>query len=73
MLASLADDDAADPILAAIRALRELSGDELRKLATSRPADGDLAALIVAEAIAETLEESRSPTGKSRISRALRR
>lgn len=61
MLAPLADDDAGDPILAAIRAPRELSGDELRKLATNWSADGGPAALIVAQALTETPERHSSP------------
>ena len=65
MRALLANDDTADAKrfrAAAVRILCELSGDELRKLATSRPAAGDLAHLIVAEAITEALLEVLQPT-----------
>jgi hypothetical protein len=53
----------------AVRLLRELSGDELRRLAASRPAGDDRAHAIVADAITEALEASRAamgPTGKQR-------
>ena len=75
MRALLADDDAADAKrfrAAAVRILRELSGDELRKYATSRPAAGDLAHLIVVEAITEALEELRAATGPTRMDRPAR-
>ena len=59
MLASLADN-------AAVRILRERSGDELRKLVASLPTEGNLAHLIVAEAITEALEEFRAANGPTR-------
>ena len=60
MIVTFAASDAADAIrLRAVvtSALRELPGDVLRKLATSWPAEGDLADRIVDEAITEALEE----------------
>ena len=63
MNASFADGDAADAVrfrAAVAGALRGLSGDVLCRLATSWPAEDDLANRIVAEAIAEALDELRA-------------
>jgi hypothetical protein len=63
MIPSLDDSEIADAIrfrAAVAEALRGLSADVLRRLATSWPAENDRADRIVAEAIAEALEELRT-------------
>jgi hypothetical protein len=75
MRARLTDHDPTDAQRSratAVRLLRELSGDELRRLAASRPAGDDRAQGIVADAITEALEASRAAMGPTRKDRPAR-
>ena len=73
MITALADGDVANAagfrdVVA--RMLRGLSGDALRRLAASWPTEGEVCDLIIAEAIAEALDERSAADGPARQGRS---